>query len=113
MNGCDCSCHCGGYDGAGTCKQPCDSCDSSAGCPSRKTNDQKFALSRDNLVSNGWLALNHFVEETLGIGPVCVALFGVKEYFLEPQDHLRIKAWLVAMGEYDLSRLDCFWISML
>ena len=26
---CGCSCHCGGWDGAGTCKQPCDKCD----CP--------------------------------------------------------------------------------
>lgn len=25
--GCECSCHCGGRDGAGTCKQPCDQCD--------------------------------------------------------------------------------------
>jgi len=24
---CLCNCHCGGFDGAGTCKQPCDECD--------------------------------------------------------------------------------------
>ena len=26
---CECSCHFGGWDGAGTCKQPCDVCDGS------------------------------------------------------------------------------------
>ena len=25
-NGCECSCHCGGFDGSGVCKQPCDDC---------------------------------------------------------------------------------------
>jgi hypothetical protein len=23
---CECNCHCGGWDGAGICKQPCDKC---------------------------------------------------------------------------------------
>lgn len=23
---CECSCHCGGFDGSGVCKQPCDNC---------------------------------------------------------------------------------------
>jgi len=23
---CQCNCHCGGWDGTGTCKQPCDNC---------------------------------------------------------------------------------------
>lgn len=44
MNGCDCSCHCGGYDGAGTCKQPCDSCDSHSGCSSKTINKPEFVL---------------------------------------------------------------------
>lgn len=26
-NECRCPCHCGGWDGAGTCKQPCDNCE--------------------------------------------------------------------------------------
>ena len=31
---CECSCHHGGWDGGGTCKQPCDECDGPDGCGS-------------------------------------------------------------------------------
>ena len=27
LSPCDCNCHCGGWDGAGTCKKPCEKCD--------------------------------------------------------------------------------------
>jgi hypothetical protein len=55
------------------------------------------------LESAGLLRLNAFVEDVLGLRAMCWNS-GMKRYFLPTVQHyLRIKAWLVAMGEYEIT----------
>jgi hypothetical protein len=82
----------------------CNLCNLLVKRPARMTNDQKFVLTHDTLESAGWLYLDGFVEDVLGLKPLSGGILGAKKYFLpEVQYYLRIKAWLVAMGEFDVS----------
>jgi len=52
----------------------------------------------------GLLNLNAFVEDVLKIKPSIEGATGSKKYRLvEVQHYLRVKAWLVAMGEYEIT----------